>query len=343
MTPATKHTDAAEEGQTSTPVSPGAPGQGRTLLRLLAIDRLSGVYAWGLLIIIFGVWLPDTFLTTATFKTISANQAVTALAAMALIIPLTAGLFDLSIAANLGLTAVLTLYLQGHGVSMMPAVAISLAAGTLVGVVNGVVVVAVGVNSFIATLGMSSVLAAAAFLVTNGTQLVADPTSHLVTLGQGTALGISNAVWCALAVAAVLFYVTELTTVGRYLYAIGGNLEAARLVGVRVDRVLFGSLVSSGFLAGLAGVVLSARLGAADSAIGPPYLLPAFSAVLLGATQIKINGRANVGGTLIAVILLATGIYGLQLAGAATWVSDLFNGAALILAVSLSVRAKGRA
>jgi ribose transport system permease protein len=264
---------------------------------------------------------------------------VTAIAAMALIVPLTTGLFDLSVAANLGVTAVLALKLQGDGAGLVLTLVACLAAGAAIGAVNGLFVVRVGINSFIATLGMSSVLAAAAFWISDGTQLVADPSSDLVTFGQGLTLGIPNAVWCGLVIAAGLYYATEWTTVGRYMYAIGGNLEASRLVGIRVDRVLFGSLVSSGLLAGAAGVLLAARLGASDASIGPPYLLPAFSAVLLGATQIKTNGRVNVPGTLIAVALLATGIYGLQLAGAPSYISDLFNGVALIIAVSLSVRA----
>jgi ribose transport system permease protein len=308
-------------------------------IRLLALDRLGGVYAWGALVLLFGVWMPDTFLTLGTARTVSASQAVTAIAAMALIVPLTTGLFDLSVAANLGVTAVLALKLQGDGVGLVLTLAACIAAGTAIGAINGLLVVRLGVNSFIATLGMSSVLAAAAFWITDGTQLVADPSSDLVTFGQGLTLGIPNAVWCALVIAAGLYYATEWTTVGRYMYAIGGNLEASRLVGIRVDRVLFASLVGSGLLAGAAGVLLAARLGASDAAIGPPYLLPAFSAVLLGATQIKTNGRVNVPGTLIAVALLATGIYGLQLAGAPSYISDLFNGVALIVAVSLSVRA----
>jgi ribose transport system permease protein len=336
-----KNSNPATETENLPP--PEQASRRRSLVHVLAVDRLSGVYAWLVLVLIFSLWIPDTFLTTVTVRTVSANQAVTAITAMALILPLSAGLFDLSVAANLGVTAVLTIWLQGHGVSMAPAILISLAAGAAVGAVNGLIVVGVGVNSFIATLGMSSILAAVTIWITGNNQLVANPSSHLVTLAQGSALGVPNDVWFALAVAAVLFYITELTTVGRYLYAIGGNIEAARLVGVRVDRAQFGSLVSSGLLAGAAGIVLGARLGAADPSIGPPYLLPAFSAVLLGATQIKTNGRVNVGGTLISIVLLATGIYGLQLAGAASWVSSLFNGVALILAVSLSVRARRKA
>lgn len=322
-------------------VTPGAPHA--SPLRHLALNRLSGVYVWALLVMLFGIWVPDTFLTSATVLTVGATSAVTALAAMGLIIPLAAGLFDLSVAATLGVAAVTTLYLQAEGAGVLVSVLVALAAGAAIGAVNGLLVVGVGVNSFIATLGMSSVLAALSFWITSGNQQVASPDSGFVKLGQATLLGLPVPVWFAIVIAVGLFYVTELTTIGRYLHGIGGNIEAARLVGIKVDRVLFGSLVSSGVLAAVAGIVLSAQLGSSSADIGPPYLLPAFSAVLLGATQIKTNGRVNVGGTLVAVLLLATGIYGLQLAGAPSYVSSLFNGVALILAVSLSLRANRKA
>jgi ribose transport system permease protein len=142
-----------------------------------------------------------------------------------------------------------------------------------------------------------------------------------------------------LAVAILMWYVLEFTAMGRHCYATGSNAVAARLVGLRVDRIVFGSLMCSAFFGALAGVVLAARLGSSSYDIGTPYLLPAFSAVFLGATQVK-PGHVNVVGTLIAVFLLATGIKGLQLVGAQTYVSNIFYGAALILAVALSVRGR---
>jgi ribose transport system permease protein len=129
----------------------------------------------------------------------------------------------------------------------------------------------------------------------------------------------------------------EYTPVGRYLFAVGGNPQAARLAGLRVSRITFYSLVASGTISGFAGVLLLAQLRVASYDAGPPYLLPAFSAAFLGATQIKA-GRVNVLGTLIAVYLLATGVNGLQLAGAPVYINTLFGGAALLVAVTLAVR-----
>ena len=325
------------------PDGDAVPAPRARFVKHLALNRLSGVYAWGALVLLFALWVPDTFLTTSTVRTIGANQAVTAIVALALVLPLATGLYDLSVASTLGTSSVLVLHLQANGMSVGLSIAVALAAGVAVGVVNGLLVVGIGISSFIATLGMSSVLAAAAFAITGGLQETAAVGSSFVEFGQGELLGVPHPVFVAVAVAVVLYYVTEWTTIGRYVYGTGGNIEAARLVGIRVDRVQTGALVASGFLAALAGVVLSARVGSSSPDIGPPYLLPAFSAVLLGATQVKTNGRVNVFGTLVAVVLLATGIYGLQLAGAPTYVSDLFNGVALILAVSIAVRINRRA
>jgi ribose transport system permease protein len=129
--------------------------------------------------------------------------------------------------------------------------------------------------------------------------------------------------------------VLERTPLGRRVYATGGNLEAARLAGVRVTTVVVAALIACATIAAFAGVIVSANLATGDPTIGPAYLLPAFSAAFLGSTQFR-GGRFNVWGTIVAVIVLATGVKGLQLAGAPIWIPDLFNGAALLLAVGLA-------
>jgi ribose transport system permease protein len=161
-------------------------------------------------------------------------------------------------------------------------------------------------------------------------------------LGNLQILNIPLPFYAMLVLAVIIYILIEYLPVGRYLYAAGGNPVAARLAGVRVDRIVFGSLVASSLIAGVAGVVLAARIGTASPDIGPSYLLPAFSAVFLGSTQIR-PGRVNVVGTLIAVYLLATGVKGLQLAGAPSYTDDLFNGAVLIIAVALAARSARRA
>jgi ribose transport system permease protein len=319
--------------------SPDTPSSGRRLS--LGLDRFSGLYVWGALILLFALWVPETFLTSNNAKIVAGDQAITAMLALGIIIPLAAGVFDLSFAGVLGVSVAITAYMQVQGQSPLVAALAALAAAAFIGAVNGFVVVRLRVNSFIATIGMSSLLAAAAYWITDGKQITEGFNSTFLDLGTKQVMGIPLPFYVMLIVAAVIYVLIEYLPVGRYLYAAGGNPQAARLAGVRVDRVVFGSLVASSFVAGVTGVVLAARLGTASPDIGPSYLLPAFAAVFLGSTQIKA-GRVNVLGTLIAIYLLATGVKGLQLAGAPVYINDLFNGAALIIAVALAARSARR-
>jgi ribose transport system permease protein len=120
------------------------------------------------------------------------------------------------------------------------------------------------------------------------------------------------------------------------MYAIGGNTEAARLSGVRIERYTTLALVTSATIAGLAGVMFSSLNGPSLD-FGGTLLLPAFAAAFLGSTQL-IPGRFNVWGTLLAIYVLATGVQGLQLVSGASWLNDMFNGVALIVAVALSIK-----
>ncbi|WP_448624245.1 ABC transporter permease [Geodermatophilus sp. URMC 64] len=312
---------------------PGARRKGFSL----GLDRFSGLYVWAALIIVFAIWVPDTFLTVNNATIILGNEAITAMLALGIVIPLAAGVFDLSFAGVAGLSVAVTAWAQVEGFNPLVAALLAIVVATLIGAVNGFVVVGLKVSSFIATLGMSSLLLAATFWVTDGKQIVSGFSEGFLDLGNTRVLGIPLPFYAMLILAAVIYILIEYLPVGRYLYASGGNPVAARLAGVRVDRIVFGSLVASSLIAGIAGVVLAARIGTASPDIGPSYLLPAFSAVFLGSTQIK-PGRVNVVGTLIAIYLLATGVKGLQLAGAPNYTDDLFNGAALIIAVALAAR-----
>jgi ribose transport system permease protein len=303
----------------------------------LGLDRFSGLYVWAALIIIFAIWVPDTFLRTNNIQIIAGNEAITGMLALGIIIPLAAGVFDLSFAGVAGVSVAVTAWAQVEGYNPFIAAIMALAVATAVGAINGFVVVKLKVSSFIATLGMSSLLLAAAYWITDGKQIVSGFSEGFLNLGNTQLLGIPLPFYGMLILAAAIYILIEYLPVGRYLYASGGNPVAARLAGVRVDRIVYGSLVASSVVAGIAGVVLAARIGTASPDIGPSYLLPAFSAVFLGSTQIK-PGRVNVLGTLIAIYLLATGVKGLQLAGAPSYTDDLFNGAALIIAVALAAR-----
>jgi ribose transport system permease protein len=212
--------------------------------------------------------------------------------------------------------------------------------GAVVGLINGLLVVGLRIDSFVATLGTSSVLGAIVYWVSGNQQITEGISPTFIKLGQESLVGIPLPVVYLSVVALILGYVTEFRPLGRKLYATGGNEPAARLSGVHTDRLVIGAFMICAIIAALAGVVFAAIIGSASLTAGPPFLLPAFAAMFLGATQIH-PGRPNVFGTLLAVAVLGAGVKGLLLTGAQFWVSDLFNGLALVAAVALA-RRRGR-
>lgn len=321
---------SAEEGD--------PPTQRRDPLRIVGLlgsvplGKYSGVLIFGLIILVFGIWTPDTFLTMTNLRSVLASQAIVAILAIGLLFPLAAGAFDLSAAVNLGFCAVLCGSLMTEaGMPVVVAAVITVCAGAAVGAFNGVLVAVVGIDSFIATLGTTSLLTAGSQIIAGGTYIGPFPDSFS-RLTSGEVLTLPVIVVYLLVFALTAWYALEHTPLGRRIYAIGANAEAARLTGVNTSRLVFGSLVTSGLTAGVAGVLLASTLGSVSASLGPEYLLPAFAAAFLGTTQLK-PGRFNVWGTMLAIFLLGTGVQGLQLVGGAVWVTALFNGVALIVAV----------
>lgn len=303
--------------------------------RALSFRNISAIYIFIAMFILFSLWVPDTFLSWKMWAAMLDSQAVTAILAIAVVIAISAGTFDLAVGAQLGFGAIFVSWLLvDQGVPVVPAIVLALLAGVLIGLANGLLVTKVKIDSFIATLGTSSVLLALIAWVSSGNQIVGLPSSFQ-SIGTAEILGLSLPVFLTLILAVVVWYVLERTPLGRRVYATGGNIEAARLAGVRVSYVVIGALIACGVVSAFAGIVLTANLGTGDPTIGPGYLLPAYSAAFLGSTQFR-GGRFNVWGTLVAVMVLATGVKGLQLGGAPLWIPDLFNGVALLLAVGLA-------
>jgi len=303
----------------------------------LSFRNASALYVFALIFLIFSIWIPNTFLTMTTWRTLLDNEAITAIVAVGLVAPLAAGVFDLSVGAALGAGSMLASWLLvNEGVPVGLAVAITIAGGVLIGLLNGLLYVRGRIDSFIATLGMSSVLTAFVLWVSGGQQIIGLSTGFQQIAGRQI-LGVTLPVYFVLLLSLVAWYVLERTPAGRRVYATGSNPEAARLAGVRTDKVILVSLISCSVMATFGGLLLASRLGTGDPTEGPDYLLPAFSAAFLGSTQFR-SGRFNVWGTVVSVYVLAVGVKGLQLAGAASWVPFLFNGLALLLAVGLAKR-----
>jgi ribose transport system permease protein len=304
--------------------------------RSLGLDKYSGLYIWALFIIVFSLWTPNLFPTASTVHSIASGQAVAAILTLAVLVPLIAGAYDLSIGATVNLSAIVAVYLQTvKGWSMTPAIVAAVLCGTLIGLANGFIVVRLGVNSFIATLGMGSIIAAVQTIVTSNNQPVPPNSTAWTNLTQTEVLGFQMIVVYLLIFAVVFWWALEHTPPGRYLHAIGANAEASRLSGVNVGRWTWLSLIVSGTMSAAAGVLYASLVGPSLT-FGPGLLLPAFAAAFLGSTQLK-PGRFNVWGSMIAIYVLATGVQGFQYVTTVQWLSDMFYGVGLIAAVSFAV------
>ena len=337
-----KVTTVPEAATAPAPREPAAPARTRPpltarLARGLAFDRIGAVYVWLGIIVLFSLWVPETFPNLATAKQILNANAITALAAMSITIPLAARVFDLSFAGVMTLTGVTDAHLIAKaGVTVVPAILLALGVGLGVGLINALVVVVMRIDSFIGTLATGSLIAALVTMITKEVPITdAKLGGAFAKIGQTSVGGITLGVFYCALVAIAIWYLLEHTATGRRLYATGFNPDAARLAGVRIDRLRFMSLVVSGGLAGATGIILASTLGSGSPTAGTPYLLPAFAAAFLGATQLK-HGRFNAGGTIIAVLLLGTGVTGLALANAPQWAGDMFVGVVLIAALALT-------
>jgi ribose transport system permease protein len=329
MAMSTKHIGAA-------PPAPPREGTGRSPRDEAAElgGRFGVVGVLVAMIAVFSIVIPDKFATVANFDSMIQSQAVLLMLAVAATVVLRAGDFDLSIAAVMTTSGALASKLLIDGVPLVLVILIAVALGVVIGALNGFFVVKIGVDSFITTLGTLTALSGATYAIVD-TQVVVGFDGGVLDLARHEFLGLSANVWFGWLLVLGAWYVYERTPLGRKLLFVGGGRDIARLAGLNVNRIRMGAFVMSSVLASLTGILLIGELGAFDPSIAPGYLLQPFAAAFLGATTIYV-GRFNAFGTLIGLYLLTVGITGLQLMGAQSWVSDVFNGVALILAVTLA-------
>ncbi|HEY2044314.1 MAG TPA: ABC transporter permease [Jatrophihabitans sp.] len=306
------------------------------------LQRVALPFAWLLLIIGFGIHSPKTFLTAANFQTMFGSQAVLLVLTLALIIPLTAGDYDLSVASVMGLSAMLVAVLNvRHGWPVGVVILVALLVGVVVGLANGFIMIFFGIDSLIVTLGMGTLLSGMTLWISNSETISGVSQGLVDAVTTYRIFGISLAFYYGLLVCVIMWYVFEFTAVGRRLLFVGRGRSVARLSGVKVNRVRITSLVVASSLASLAGIFYAGTTGGADPSSSATFLLPAFAAAFLGATSI-MPGKFNPWGTLLAVYFLVTGITGLQLLGVPSFVQQLFYGGALLTAVALSQLTRGR-
>ena len=317
--------------------SPPTQRAGRAAItpRRLA-ERFGLVFVLIALIVTFSLVLPGRFFTTTNLTVTLSGQAAILMLALAVTLPLRAGDFDLSVSAvMIGSASIVALLTTRHGMPVVLAVLIAVGFAVGIGFVNASLVVGLGIDAFIVTLGTMTWLIGVIAALTGGDIMTGVPQA-LGDVANTEVIGsIPSRVVIGWLLVALLWYVYEYTPFGRRLLFAGGNRDAAKLSGLRVGRIRTAAFVGSSVIAALAGVLLLGSLGAVDPTSSGAYLLQPYAAAFLGTTVIQFR-RFNAVGTVVGVYLLAVGVSGLQLLGVEAWVSDVFNGAVLVLAVAIA-------
>lgn len=333
-------TMTADKTGSNSPARSGLMGRiGGSSLRLLSVHGLLILLV--LLVITFSILKPDTFPTAFNARSVLSDKSIVALLALAEMIVIAAGHFDLSVGYGVGLAHILCIGLQTRTDLPWPvACLIVIVVMVGIGAVNGLLVTRARIDSFIATLGVGTILFGVSSWYTGGQQVIGSLPSAFRGIA-GSPGGIPLPALYVVVIGILLWLVFEYLPLGRFLYVLGSNPKAAELTGISEKKYVLLAFMGSGLMTGVAGVVLGARLGVGQSSVGQEYLLPAFVGALLGSTSVR-PGRVNVWGTVLAVLVLGVAVAGLQQEGAQFYVESLFNGAMLVAAVGLAAYAARR-
>lgn len=313
---------------------------------LIFIERYALLVAFIGVLLFFSLWgkTSAAYGSAANYQALfSHTQVYIVVLSLALLFPLLCGEFDLSVGNIAGFAQIAAaVAMTKHGWSIVPCFILATVIGAVIGLLNGNTIARVGVNSLIVTLGTAGVLLGVVNWYTKGVSYGTNNGS-VYSLGTlNTVFGIPRMDILIAIVAIVVWYVINHTPFGRYLMSVGSNPAAARLVGLRVAKTKLLAFVISGALSGFAGMILFVNTGSGNPGAGTiADTLTALAAVFLGATAIK-PGRFNVEGTLIAIFFLAATVSGLVIAGVSSDVNQVFNGAALFVAVVISTEVRNR-
>jgi len=302
----------------------------------------SGLTTWGpifafvVIVLVFGALSPDVFLSRGNLLSILNDQAVLAIMASGMTVVLLTGEFDLSIGATMTTGAVLSAGLVSRA-HMNPALVIFLVLvmGGLIGLINGYLVTRFRIPALIATLAVASILDGLVLAYTEGKVIFEGIPQEFIDFGRVNVFSIQVPIFYMMMVAVALWAMLKYTVAGRYLYAIGGNRNAARMSGIRVNRYIILAFVVAGVCAAFGGVIQASRNGSAQPSLGASFLLPSFAAAFLGSATLR-RGEFHIVGTIIGVYLIATGASGFFILGAPYWVQYVFSGVILIIATASS-------
>ena len=291
------------------------------------------------LCLFFWVQNPDVFLKPANLAVMMRFVATFGLLAIGEILVIITGGIDLSVGSMTALTGVLAAMLMMRGIAFIPplgtvpAIVITLACAALVGVWHGFCVTRLHIPPFIVTLGTWLILRGLAAFITRGYPILFPAESPFLILGQGEIYKIPVMFIILILVALIASFLLDGTTLGRHIYAVGGNIEAARVSGINVDRVRVFCYAISGIMAGVVGVLLASRLGQGTPTVGEGYELWAIAATVIGGTSL-MGGEGSVAGAILGAATMAVMANGLVLVNFSSYLQNVVLGAVLMIAVA---------
>ena len=305
-------------------------------------EKYGLIIAWIIIILALGFYKPAQMFSWNSYSSMFGSNAMVVVLTLALIIPLTTGDFDLSVAATMGLSSMIIAVLNvNFGFNIFSAIAIALACGVFVGLVNAFFIIYFGVFSLIVTLGTGYFIAGIILWISNSGTIAGVSMTLVKGVILNRFLGVPLGFYYAMGLTIFIWYVFQHTALGKRMLFVGRGRDIARLSGIKIVKLRTLALVSSSTIAAFAGVIYTGMRGAADPSSALAFLLPAFAAAFLGSTAIY-PGRFNALGSLVAVYFLSTGIMGLNFLGVDSFVQNLFYGGGLVLAVAISQLIRGR-
>ena len=321
---------------------PKRPSVFRRILTWVGVQNLSLIIALIVLVVIIGSQDPN-FFRVQNLIAIGTSITVFGILAIVQTLVILLGALDISVGSVAGLTSVVTAMIFTATGSSAAGVVAALVAGLACGLLNGVIIIYGRVNAVIATLATLAAYKGLAQILSGGrSQGYTGDDSFFTALARGTWLGIPVLIWIFASVALVTGLVLKYTDIGRNVYAIGGNPTAARLSGMNLNRYIIGVYIIVGTVAGLAGILLTARTGSGQPVSGSEGLeLEAITAAALGGAALT-GGKGTITGTVLAVILLGVLSNGLTVLGVNPFWQNVAKGALLVVAIVIQQRRSGQ-
>ena len=320
---------------------PAAPAR-RKVDGWLIFGRYGALVLLAIMIVVFSVVEPKHFPTLGNMTNILSQLTIGAIVAMGLTVPLVAGEFDLSLGFQTSLLCVLAAglsnKLHANPLAILPLLMII---GGAIGAINGLLVTKFHINSFVGTLGIGTLVVGADYAYCHGRPIVALNQEAFLKITTTKMLGLALPIWITVLVAIILWVFLNRTVFGLSTQATGGNSEAARLSGTRTNRVRVVAFIIAGVCCGLAGLLVTSRVGSGSIDAGDGYSMSAFAAGFFGSAVLR-DGQFHIIGTLVGIVTVAIAFNFMAITGAPTFYQYLFQGALLIIGVGVGSVARRR-